>query len=115
MPKLKVKYIKADSYNPSYANGAIGGVNTKGEIIIHFYTEALELPKSQSFAIEGDKLKGEIINEKIPKEDGNTINVDRVINTGVIMSYAEANQVYQWLGKHLETLKLKKEHNGSGN
>lgn len=109
MPKLKVKYLKSDDYSPVYANGAVGGVNVKGEIVIHFYIETLELPKSQSFSIEGENVKNELINEKLPKDEPGTVSVQRQIKNGVIMTMTEAALVHQWLGNHLKALKPKTE------
>lgn len=109
MPKLKVKLTKDAGYAPVYSNGAIGGMNVKREIVMHFYTEVLELPKSQTFELENDRIKGEIVKERHPGIEVGVINVERIITTGVIMSQQEAFQLYTWLGKQLKV----KEKEGS--
>lgn len=113
MPKLKVKFVKDPNYVPVYANGAVGGVNVKREIVIHFYTEILEIPKSQSFEIDNDRIKEELIEERSPIIDAGVLSVDRIIKTGVIMSSDEAYQLYVWLGKQFDLIHEKEKSNGS--
>lgn len=39
LDKINFKYKFSDAYNPVYVNGAYGGVNPRGEIVINFYFE----------------------------------------------------------------------------
>lgn len=43
---VEYKYIFADDYNPVYANGAVGGPGTRGEIAINFFVERPAVPRS---------------------------------------------------------------------
>ncbi len=101
MRKLKCKYIFKDDYNPGYINGAEGGINSQGEIVINFYLERHALPNELTFSLEDGKLA--------PKE-GETKPEDlkdsfvRVIENGVIMNYKSAKEIYKWLGSHIEKL-----------
>jgi len=101
--KVKCKYVFDEDYNTKYVNGAQGGVNVQGEIIINFYLERHALPKSQTFKI--DEIGA--VQEELP-EEAEPIDLNqsfiRYIQNGVIMNYAVAKQIHIWLGKHLETL-----------
>jgi hypothetical protein len=105
MTKVKFHYIKDDSYTPRYSNGAIGGITSKGEIVINFFTELPPIPVSQTQGIEGAILTKEVTTEMSPKESPSELNANRIINTGVILNEATAIDIYNWLGVQLETLK----------
>lgn len=98
MDKLKCKYIFKDDYNPVYANGAQGGINPQGEIIINFYLERHALPVSQTYVLEKDKINAAEV-ESEPKDLNNSFV--RVIENGVILNYQTAKEVHKWLGNHL--------------
>tara|TARA_R110002049_G_scaffold186209_1_gene354479 strand:- start:15 stop:395 length:381 start_codon:yes stop_codon:yes gene_type:complete len=103
--ELTAKYIFDENYNPKYVNGAYGGVNPGGEIVINFYLERTGLPNKQVFAIN-DQGKGEELIEK--REPLNLEqSVVRVVENGVILDLARAKDIRDWLGKqiaHLEEL-----------
>lgn len=106
--KVKCKYVFEEDYNAKYVNGAQGGINVQGEILINFYLERHALPKSQTFAVDQTgKIQMEVAEEAEP-EDLNQSFI-RYFQSGVIMNYTVAKQIHMWLGKHLETLE-----NGNG-
>lgn len=102
MEKIKCKYIFKDSYNPLYINGATGGINPHGEIIINFYLERTALPISQTY----ENRDGVIItSSEIESEPSDLKNsFVRVVENGIIMNYQTAKEVYLWLGNHIEKL-----------
>lgn len=101
MSKVKCKYIFKDDYNPIYINGAQGGVNPQGEIVVNFYLERNALPVSQTFELEGDKVSAkEIESEPVDLKS----SFVRVIENGIIMNYQTAKEIHRWLGHHIETL-----------
>lgn len=102
MEKIKCKYIFKDDFNPIYVNGAQGGINPLGEIVINFYLERAALPNSQTYEIEGGDLRTAKELESEPKDLKNSFV--RVIENGVIMNYQTAKEIHQWLGKHIEKL-----------
>jgi len=61
MSKIKFNYIKEDLYTPKYVNGALGGVSSKGELIINFFTEMQPVPSSQTQTVIGNELQPEIL------------------------------------------------------
>ncbi|WP_445381587.1 hypothetical protein [Robiginitalea sp. IMCC43444] len=101
--ELKCKYIFSDDYNPTYVNGAHGGITPKGEISINFFFERNALPNSQTYNVnEQGGLAGEVL-EKAEPEDLNSSFV-RFIKTGIIMNYNSAKAIHVFLGKHIDTL-----------
>lgn len=101
MDKIKCKYIFKDDFNPVYVNGAQGGINPHGEIVINFYLERMALPVSQIYEIENGKLSAQEI-ESEPSDLKNSFV--RVIENGVIMNYQTAKEIHKWLGAHIEKL-----------
>lgn len=102
MGKIKCKYIFNNDYNPIYINGAQGGINPQGDIIVNFYLERNALPLSQIYEIkEGyDNTVNEVESE--PPDLKNSFV--RVIENGIIMNYQTAKEIHKWLGMHIERL-----------
>lgn len=101
MNQIKCKYIFDNDYNPKYINGAQGGVNPQGEIIINFYFERNALPNSQTYQIEDSKIASKEID--VEPSDLNNSFV-RVVENGVVMNYQTAKEIHKWLGDHLKNL-----------
>lgn len=98
---IKFKYKFPKEYNPKYANGAIGGISTNGEIIVNFYLERQGLPYSITNEIDSEGNVGmEIARE--PKDYDSSII--RYVDTGVVLSLNSAKKIHEWLGRHIETL-----------
>jgi hypothetical protein len=96
---LKFKYIFSEDYNPTYVNGAWGGVNPQGEIVANFYMERLALPNSQTQSINQDgKLSGVI--ESDPKDLNQSFV--RFVKNGIIMNLQSAKSIHSWLGGLIE-------------
>lgn len=101
MKDIKCKYIFKNDFNPIYVNGAQGGINPHGEIVINFYLERSALPISQTYKIEEGKLNPKEL-ESEPSDLNNSFV--RVIENGVIMNYQTAKEIHKWLGDHLTQL-----------
>lgn len=99
---VTIKYIFDKSYNPQYVNGAAGGVNPAGELIVHFYLERFPLPYEMTHEINEDGTLGAPMDVK---PDGFERKVIRYINQGVIMNLASAEELYNWLGNQIRDLK----------
>lgn len=98
--KLKAKFIFPDDYNPSYANGAWGGLNPHGEIIAHFYHERLGLPYEQELEIGAD---GKAKHTTTVPDDHETVLVRYVVG-GVTMDLDTAKRIHTWLGEKIDAL-----------
>ena len=100
--ELKCKYIFAEQYNPKYINGAYGGINLRGEIIINFYLERMPLPKTQTYELESGKIHQEKKEEREPQDHEHS--VVRVVENGIILNYQNAKEIHSWLGDHIQNL-----------
>lgn len=99
--EINFKYIFNYTYNPTYVNGAQGGVSPRGEIVIHFYLERPPLPHSiQHELTPAGTIGRELASE--PEELANTLV--RFVDTGVVMDYANASRFHDWLGSKLKEL-----------
>lgn len=101
MNKVKCKYIFKDDYNPVYVNGAQGGINPQGEIVINFYLERNALPISQTYGIEDGKIGAQEIDAE-PSDLKNSFV--RFVENGVILNYQTAKEIHKWLGNHIKIL-----------
>lgn len=99
MSTIKYKYKFDKNYNPKYVNGALGGINPQGEVVINFYLERISIPNSQTYSIDENGL-GNI--EDMEPKDYNTSFV-RFVESGILMDYKTAKEIHRWLGEHLES------------
>jgi hypothetical protein len=98
---VKFKYIFPDDYNPVYANGAYGGITTKGEMVINFFLERTGLPYFETFELKEGGEIGDMIGrdpERMPP------NIVRFVSTGVVLNYESAKTIRDWLDRHLAQL-----------
>jgi hypothetical protein len=112
MSDINYKYKFDNSYNPIYVNGAIGGVNPQGEIIISFYLERNSLPKLQKVEIEDTTGIG-VVKETEPNDYEKSFI--RYIETGVIINYKTAKELHRWLGEHIQNLENIENLKNNGN
>lgn len=59
--EIEFRYVRGENYKPAYVNGAYGGVNPKGDVVIHFFTEMYPLPDSTFNEFDGNGSVGEQI------------------------------------------------------
>lgn len=100
-PEITFKYIFNYSYNPTYVNGAQGGLSPRGEIVVHFYHERPALPDSISHEITP---QGGIGPETAVEPQDLTQTMVRFIDTGVVMNYENARMFHAWLGERLKEM-----------
>lgn len=107
---IKFKYIFDDDYNPTYVNGAQGGINVQGEIIMNFYLERLALPNSQTHSMTPNGMIDELVDTD-PKDLNKSFV--RFIKNGVVMNIQTAKNIHSWLGdiikNYEDALKIKKD------
>lgn len=90
---ITFKYKFNDDYAPIYANGAYGGINPKGEVVINFFTERLPIPNSEKCEIRSDGTLG------FPIEyDPEVMPILRTVSCGIILTKENAKEIYNWLG-----------------
>jgi len=107
--EITFKYIFNYGYNPSYVNGAQGGLTPRGEFVIHFYQERPALPAALAHEITPQGAIGRETTV-LPKDLANTMV--RFIDTGITMNYDTAKIFHAWLGdkiRELETVQKSRE------
>lgn len=97
-PEITFKYIFNYNYNPTYVNGAQGGISPRGEVVIHFYLERPPLPNSITHELSPQGAIG--AEQGVEPEDLNNSMV-RFVDTGVVMNYDNARLFHSWLGDKL--------------
>jgi hypothetical protein len=101
--EITFKYKFKEDYNPVYANGAYGGVNTKGEIIINFFTERYPIPYEVTYELLGNAVGKEI--ETVLSRDKSSEKRNlmlRVVETGIVMDLESAKALHAWLGQNIK-------------
>ena len=98
---LTFKYIFNYGYNPTYVNGAQGGISPRGELVVHFYLERPPLPNALSYEISA---QGGIGQETGVDPDDLNSSMVRYIDNGVILSYESARNLHYWIGERLKEM-----------
>ncbi|HWI40338.1 MAG TPA: hypothetical protein VNX25_02480 [Verrucomicrobiae bacterium] len=98
-PEITFKYVFGYTYNPTYVNGAQGGISPRGEVVMHFYLERPPLPNSVTHEITP---QGGIGRETAAEPDDLSRSMVRFVDTGVLMSYENARMFHGWLGERLQ-------------
>ena len=96
--QIKVKYKYEDDYNPQYVNGAQGGINVQGEIVVNFYFERVPMPNSVTHEVSKEGLLGPAI---ATEPEDLTRSVLRYVQSGVVMNLEVATQIHRWLGDQI--------------
>jgi hypothetical protein len=100
-PEMTFKYIFTYDYHPVYANGAHGGVNPRGELVMNFYMERQPLPNSITHEITP---AGTIGNETGAEPDDLGHSLVRQVLNGVVVNYQTARDLHYWIGEKLKEM-----------
>lgn len=98
-------YEKRDGYAPVYCNGATGGINPQGELVIHFFNEHLRVPERDD--LEVDMKTGDVVGGKTT--GGGPAIMTRSVEAGVVMSLDSAERIIGWLTGMVNTAKALRE------
>lgn len=98
-PEITFKYVFNYNYNPTYVNGAHGGISPRGEVVVHFYLERPALPSSLTHEVT---LQGGIGPETAVEPEDLANSMVRFIDTGIVMNYDNARMFHVWLGEQLK-------------
>ncbi len=97
---VKFKYIFNDDYDPEYINGAFGGLNTTGELVVNFYMDRIPIPYEVKQMINDDGT----LNEEVEVTKPDEMKIRRVVKNGVVMNKDTAVSVYLWLKNQLKEM-----------
>lgn len=103
--QIKFRYVFPENYNPTYCNGAFGGISTHGEIVANFFLERMPIPNSMTNQVNPDGSLGGIVAVD-PNDYEET--VIRYVSTGVVLSEDNAKAIYEWLGEQIQELENRK-------
>lgn len=99
--ELTFKYVFDDSYNPSYINGAHGGVTPRGELVVNFYLERQPLPKAISHELV---INGSIGRETEVEPSDLHRSFVRYVSSGIVLNQQTAKEIHFWLGEKLKEM-----------
>ncbi|MCL2712289.1 MAG: hypothetical protein FWD37_03325 [Methanomassiliicoccaceae archaeon] len=100
--EITFKYKFKEDYNPVYVNGAYGGVNGRGEIMVHFFTERHPIPYEVTNEMFDNKLGKEIkVVTSRDKDSENRNLMLRIVETGIILDLNSAKEFHAWLGENI--------------
>src|SRR5512135_998057 len=99
--EIKFKYVFADNYNPAYVNGAHGGLTPRGELVVNFYLERLDLPSSITHEILPNGALGNELSQD-PADTNNSLV--RFIESGIVLTYENARIIHTWLGERIKEM-----------
>lgn len=106
---INFKYKFSELYNPVYINGAYGGINPQGEIIMNFYLERSPIPKEEQYTIdELSVLTGPVTTDP----EDHSQNIIRFVETGIVLNLENAKKINEWLGQHILQLEALKNQKG---
>lgn len=102
MQNVKINYKFAPDYGIISPTDAYGGMNPKGKLIMHLFTDVHSLPESETRELDKD---GNVLPNKVPKlifaeEDAgekDTIYVDRIIQNTVTLTPNNAIEIAFWM------------------
>ena len=103
-PSKKFKYIFEKDYNPSYTNGAYGGITPKGEIIMNFFLERMPIPYDVVHEFNKDGTLGNVIKVFPEADDPEQRMFVRYISSGVIMNLTVAKEIHSWLSECIKNV-----------
>lgn len=99
--EITFKYVLDDSYNPTYVNGAHGGVTPRGELVVNFYLERQPLPNAISHEIA---VNGSIGRESGVEPADLHRSFVRYISSGIVLNQQTAKEIHFWLGEKLKEM-----------
>lgn len=98
--RITFKYKFSQDYNPKIVNGAYGGFNEKGELVVNFYFERIPIPYTQTYEVSE---KGKLIQESVKTEPEEfEFTRVRMVENGIAMTIDSARIIAGWLNTKLE-------------
>lgn len=95
---IRFEYTRSHSYRIVAANGAHGGVTSRGDFRFDLFVEGPKAPDSVVHSITPDGLGPEV--ERSPTSR----IVERELQVGVIMSPTQARSLAQWILSRLNAM-----------
>lgn len=98
--KVRIEYVKSQSFRVVHADGAYGGTSPRLELFIAFYNERFPIPKVLTYTPTPTGAPGqEVISERESKE-----GIIREVEVGVVLDFAAAKGFADWLNERIAEL-----------
>ena len=94
--RITFEYVRSPFFRVVHSNGAWGGITPRQELAVTFYSERRSIPRHVTHEFTSDGRLG----PEISREDAQ--NIQRECEVEVLMSMAEAVNLYRWLGTKIE-------------
>lgn len=107
LPTVEVHYIKSPSYHELPCDGAIGGINPRGDTIwMALFSERAPIPQVVSYqATPGPAEDVFALDETAsPKFVQSRQGLIRVVDVSAYLSLASAKRLHAWLGERITQL-----------
>ena len=104
--KVKFKFKFKEEYNPVFITGAQGGFTSTDMLVINFYQEREPLPKTITYDVKDNNINDVI--DITPKQEKNTIDILRFIETGITCNLQTAISIRDWLTEQIDNEKVLK-------
>jgi len=111
--RVTFHYTEDANYRTIPVSGAWGGITPKGHIIVNFYYDRPESPKSTSHEVGAKGSLGEELDKSYVH--GGQGHFERRFEVGVVMDDATASTLIQWLQTmtgQLQTIREETEERG---
>lgn len=98
--QIPYHYIKSNYYRVVHADGAFGGVTTRGLIHMDLFSERNPIPQMMTLQVQPDGRLGEEIAGGTVKREG----VVREMEVGATMDLSTAKAILTWLQDKIDVL-----------
>jgi len=94
--KIKFEFKDSTLFRIIHADGVFGGPTPSGDLYLSFYNEHQPMPESVVHTVDGDMPGEEIMAERVASS-----GIARTNEVGVVMSFASAVVLKEWLSKRI--------------
>jgi len=102
--KIQYNFKRLNNYNIVNVDGIWGGATTQGKIFIELFSDAPFEVENITHEIKNGQIGAEI--ERSPKRtESDTVIVQRLIHTAIVMSPDTAETIGQWIINEANKLK----------
>lgn len=104
---LDFNYLKSRDFREASCDGVVGGPTPAGKLWMAFFTERLPLPKRVRHSIQSTGAANEftLVPDAEPTLIDSLSGVVRNVEFGLYLDLSTAEQLHEWLGRKIETLK----------
>jgi hypothetical protein len=99
-PEITFHFIKSANFQEILMEGVWGGLTPHGRIQMAIYNERQPIPKTATYEVKGNRLGGEITEERESLQ-----GIVRNIEANVVMDLEAAEMLRSWLDDNIKRLK----------